>query len=432
MGEVLFQYGISLLELNVGMYACFDVKIKYPWRQIAGALLCLVLVEILKPTGFPVSVTASITAMIVMILCMGKQWKKSFFRVVILAVLISGLCEMWDIPRILYQAMNGLKEEATLATIGINAVLCCLILGVVGFIRRKISEGVREKFFRGIQKNIPMMTVVVICNIFLVISFLGVVIGYEESKTMIGFLGMLEFISFFNILVFSCYIWYVWEMNRRVVLVNRRMESYRKAEKLHYETLLKSEKATRKYRHDMANHLICMEQLAQREAWEALKSYLSGMTGQIKSLPTPYETGNRILDILTNCLLSEEYINADIRIYGGVASIGKIHQEELCAIYANLLQNAIEELRRNQNGEKGFLCIRFSGNERFLQIEMENSLSAPKQDLRSKKKDREQHGFGIENVREAIEKNGGELEVEIREKSFYAGVILPLDGHSAD
>ena len=50
----------------------------------------------------------------------------------------------------------------------------------------------------------------------------------------------------------------------------------------------------------------------------------------------------------------------------------------------------------------------------------------PKGDLQTQKKDRAQHGFGIENVREAVEKNGGELEVEIREKSFYAGVILPL------
>ena len=91
MGEVLFEYGISLLELNVGMYACFDVKIKYPWRQIAGALLCLALVEILKPMGFPVSVTASITAMIVVFFCMGKERKNSFYRVGILALLISGL-----------------------------------------------------------------------------------------------------------------------------------------------------------------------------------------------------------------------------------------------------------------------------------------------------------------------------------------------------
>ncbi len=432
MGEVLFEYGISLLELNVGMYACFDVKIKYPWRQIAGALLCLALVKILKPTGFPVSVTAYFIATVIALISVKQKKKKSAYQILVLSLLLSGLGEMLDGPRSLYQVLNGLEVRETIGTTLINRFLCCMILVLIGFARKKAPDKWRAKFFSYIQKSIPLMMAVVVCNMLLIITFLGFILRYIQGKAMTWFLGGLEVVSLFNILLLTGFVWYIWEMNRKMVLMNRRMEHYCKVERTHYETLLKSEKATRKYRHDMANHLICMEQLAQREAWEELKGYLSGMTGQIKSLPTPYETGNRILDILTNCLLFEEYINADIRIYGGIASIGKIPQEELCTIYANLLQNAIEELRRNQNGEKGFLRICFSGNERFFQMEMENSLSVPKQDLQTQKKNREQHGFGIENVRETVEKNGGELEVEIREKSFYAGVILPLDGHSAD
>lgn len=212
------------------------------------------------------------------------------------------------------------------------------------------------------------MTVVVICNIFLIISFLGDVIGYEESKIIIGFLGILEFISFFNILVFSCYIWYVWQMNHRMAWMNEQMKHYRLAERTHYEMLLEKERETRKYHHDMVNHLICMEQMAQQGAWKELREYLAGVAGKMKYLSGQYETGNHILDILTNYLLSEETLNADVRIYGGIQETGDIRMEDLCAIYANLLQNAIEELKRKQDGEKGFLCIRFSGNERFLGV----------------------------------------------------------------
>lgn len=74
----------------------------------------------------------------------------------------------------------------------------------------------------------------------------------------------------------------------------------------------------------------------EKGAWEELKKYLSGMTEQIKHLTSPYETGNRIPDIVTNYLLSGENLNADIRIYRGVRIADEIPQQDLCTIYGNL------------------------------------------------------------------------------------------------
>ena len=411
-GYVLLLYVLGLLELHIGLYACFDLKPRGPWSQIAGGVICIFLAQLLRPTDFPVNVIASFMAMMATIFCMGKQWKNSFYRVLILAVWISGLREVLDGPGNLHQVINSL--------------LCCLVLGLFAFVRKKISGERREKFFKKIQKRMPLMLVVVVCNMFFLTAFLGIAVEYTQEESIIRFLGILKVISFFNILLLFALVLYIWETNRTMELAQNQMEKYRRAEKAHYEMILKNEEVTKKYRHDMKNHLICMEQLAEKEAWMDLKGYLSGMTGQMQRMPMQYETGHRILDIITNYLPQQFDVNADIRIFGGVSGIGEICQEDLCTIYANLLQNALEELQRKKDGEKGFLEIHFSENQKFLQIEMENSLAGAKQNLQTQKEDKEWHGYGIGNVKDTVEKNHGAMQIDIRDNSFYVSVILPL------
>lgn len=425
----MFQYGLTLLELHLGMYACFDVKMKYPWRQLIGALICVLLSVWID---FPVSITADITATIVTLISVRQKEKKSWYQVVILAVLLSGLNEMIDGPRSLYQVLNGVDVQQTDVMVLINRLSCCVFLLFIGFIRKKIPENAREKLLTWIRGKIPFMLIIVVINMLMIISFLGFVTQYIHTRSLIKLLGFFEIISFLNILLLICFVLYIWETDRKMVLLNKRMENYHKAEKTHYEMLLKNAKETRKYHHDMKNHLVCMEQMAEKEAWGELKSYLSGITGLVKNVPVSYETGQLILDIITNYLLSEERTDAEINIYGGVETIGKICQEDLCTIYANLLQNAVDELQRKEDGERGFLKIWFSENKKFLQIEMENSLSGSKNDLQTHKNEKDLHGFGIGNVREAVKKNDGEMEIEIREKTFYISVILPLDYYSTN
>lgn len=410
MSYALLLYVLGLLELHIGLYACFDLKPRSPWGQIVGGVVCVFLVQVMKSLNFPVNVIASIMAMVATFFCMGKRWKQSFYQVLILAVWISGLKEVLDGPKYLHPVVNGL--------------LCCLILGLFGFVRKKMWEKIRETVYRKIQNKIPLMLVIAVCNMFFLIAFLGIAMEYTQEESIVNFLKILKFISYFNILLLFSLVLYIWETNRSMKLAQEQMERYRRAEKAHYEVLLKNEEITKKYHHDMKNHFICMEQLAENEAWADLKRYVSGMVGQMQRMPMQYETGNQILDIITNYLPQQFDVNADIRIYGGVSDTGAICQEDLCTIYANLLQNALEELQRKK--EKGFLEIRFLGNQKFLQIEVENSLAGPKQNLQTQKEDKEWHGYGIGNVKNTVEKNHGVLQIDVREKSFHVSVILPL------
>ena len=114
-------------------------------------------------------------------------------------------------------------------------------------------------------------------------------------------------------------------------------------QKKYYDTLLERENDTRKFRHDMSNHLICLENLAREDNLEALRKYLGQMREQMQEIQKKsYSVGNDILNILTNHYVSLLDDNTRVTVSGFIHT--GTDEMKLCTIYANLLQNAVEEL----------------------------------------------------------------------------------------
>lgn len=198
----------------------------------------------------------------------------------------------------------------------------------------------------------------------------------------------------------------------------------------YYDTLLEREVDTRKYRHDMNNHLICLEQLVKNKDMDAVENYLNQMQIRMEEIQKRcISTGNEILDILTN-----HYVNAldertRIKVSGTIQI--KTDSMKLCTIYANLLQNAVEELERCE-GESS-LQIRFQQGKEFFKISIRNSLSAEglskteEELLKTGKKDKENHGIGINNVRKTVEELGGRLKLYREADMFCADTYLKTE-----
>lgn len=423
---MLFRYWLELLQLLLGMYVCFDAHIRYPWRQIGGAVFCVPMFFLLGQIDFPATVASYLIAGGVAFWCLERRGRKEFSQLLLLFVLVAGMEEMIDGPRSLYQVMKGLEVQETVPLAIINWLIRGLILVLIWVIRKKMSSGTGEKIFGFIRKNLLWMLAVVIWHMALSIGISGYAVKYIPGARAKFYCFLLDFFGFFSILLFAAVVLYMWAMYRQLRLEQERKEAYYRAEKFHYEMLLKNEKATRKFRHDMRNHLICMERLAREQSWDRLQEYLSGMVDGSQNIFHSYETGNQILDIITNYMVSALDEKVKIVLTGTAVNAQKIRPDDLCAIYANLLQNAVEELQRRKAGEEAALLITFSENEHLMNMEIENSLSGSKTDLATSKEDKELHGFGMVNVRETVEKNHGKLQVEIRRDSFYVSVMLPI------
>lgn len=118
----------------------------------------------------------------------------------------------------------------------------------------------------------------------------------------------------------------------------------------YYEAMLKREEETRKYRHDLKNHLICLDGLAREEHAEKTAVYVGSMLKQAVFVQQKfYDTRNKILDSLVNYYGAIIEPDAKLTVSGKIARDLELTDADLCTVFGNLLQNAAEGLTQVQN-----------------------------------------------------------------------------------
>ncbi|MCI6677428.1 MAG: GHKL domain-containing protein [Clostridiales bacterium] len=105
-----------------------------------------------------------------------------------------------------------------------------------------------------------------------------------------------------------------------------------------------------------------------------------------------------------------------------------IFDMDLCSIFSNLIQNAIEALEKVKTDKK-YLFINLEQGKSYARFEIRNSIEKrPERDqdgnIITTKDDKKNHGFGLINIRTIIEENKGKFEIEIRENECRCTVIL--------
>lgn len=210
-------------------------------------------------------------------------------------------------------------------------------------------------------------------------------------------------------------------------------EYYLEAQKNHYESLMESNREIRRMKHDMKNHIYCLQSLYQKEDYAELGEYLSGLGEHLEQADSSVHVGNEIAD----AILSEKKEKAEqkgIRFHIEGDMYG-IHMSalDICTILSNMVDNAIEAVERLAD-EKKKIDIIIRKNNNYLLISAKNPtkelLVIRDNSLPTTKKYRETHGFGILNIKEAVARYDGEVkliseELESEGYSYTMEVIIP-------
>lgn len=303
-----------------------------------------------------------------------------------------------------------------------------MLLGISYF---KTQLKIENKVINFMRKNIQNIIILVAMEMLLTIaglSYLGGMIGNVKGQRIIIVLCAATYVCL-GVLV--AFVIYVWKTNETMAQMMKNEIFLKNMQQHYYETLLEKEKDTRDYRHDMKNHLICLEVLAKEGKIEAVCHYVKEMESEIVQIQKKmYHTGNQIIDAITSYYCSFLKQETEVRV-DGMLSIS-IDEIQLCTIYGNILQNAVEELQRIPEGMSHILDIQLAQGKSYARICVQNSLSqeqknSVKEDFfQTKKKDKLNHGIGLKNVRRTLEEIGGKLELQRTEKKFIATVIIPV------
>lgn len=233
------------------------------------------------------------------------------------------------------------------------------------------------------------------------------------------------------VIIFSVYLFLYVLVERYYVLANNRneyekMEQYRMEQLEFYQTKMVSEERLREIYHDMNKYYEAFQMLKD-EAPEEVTGYIGELEQSMHEFERPFETGNALVDTI---LMDKEKEAKKRKIPFEVSiqtrRLKNYKSVYLCSVFANALDNAIEACERQR--EKAFIHVDITKMGEGVYILFQNPYrqeNVSEDELKTWKKDSLFHGLGLRNIKNAVERCGGDMSIHMGEGVFALSVILP-------
>ena len=204
------------------------------------------------------------------------------------------------------------------------------------------------------------------------------------------------------------------------------------AEQKKYNTMItRNEEITRKQRHDLRHQLVVIKELAG-DTNPTLTEYLDSLIHSIPHAPKKYCENKAVNSIISHygAICANESISLETKL-NVPESEDSILDNDLCLVFGNLIENAIEACRRLDNDG---CFIRLSADIRYktLIITMDNSFDGhfkirDGKYLSSKRND---FGIGLSSIQSVAQKYGGDTEFVAKNGVFQSSLYFQIYTHS--
>ena len=183
----------------------------------------------------------------------------------------------------------------------------------------------------------------------------------------------------------------------------------------------------RKY-HDLKHQIAALRaepDARRREEW------LDAMESDIAVYEAQNKTGNSVLDtVLTSKSLYCQKHKISFTCVADGSLLGFMDVVDICNIFGNALDNAIEAVLQIPDKEKRLIHLSVSGEKSFLLIRVENYYEGEVRfksgDPISTKGDDKFHGFGVKSIRYAAKRYGGTVSISANHNWFDLKILIPL------
>ena len=200
-----------------------------------------------------------------------------------------------------------------------------------------------------------------------------------------------------------------------------------------HQTILKSYERQKKREHEYKNQILCVTAMVQEEKYAELKEYLAEVDRNITNGMELFDTNHSMVNTILN-LKYQEAGKRDILLVVKINDLSElpISDEDVVTILSNLLDNAMEAC---EFCEDKVIKLKFVKNADRIILSVRNTLAKPPQIMdgtfRSSKTERsEEHGVGIANICEIVEKYGGSYTITYDEKEFCFTILIFCRGTS--
>lgn len=307
------------------------------------------------------------------------------------------------------------KTEITtlLLNIAVSAwFLVCTFISLILYYKKQFTI---PKFF---LEKIPALFYVMFCFVLLIIILMLSSDIEVIASAEIYFAGAFVILAFIGLsyIVFK----YI-----NVSVKQRESEIQLEMQTEHYRELAEKNRDIRRFRHDIKNNLLALNILLAEEKFDEAKKYIDNLNESVKETENRFSTGSYLADAILSHK-SDDLKNDGIGIeFTGTFPADRISNNDLCTILTNSIDNAARACKElapckikinSDESEKG--CTITVYNPVSKKVEIKNN------SIKTSKKDSQNHGFGIENIKRVAEKNKGFVHLNCTETEFTIKIGL--------
>lgn len=208
----------------------------------------------------------------------------------------------------------------------------------------------------------------------------------------------------------------------------------------YYEEKMEDETRIRQIYHDMKNHLLVLENVmadtepaasfTENVSTDSVHPSIRHLRQQMESYENYYRTGNPYLDVIIRDKAKtarEKQIDFTAILHFSDGSF--LDPLDISTIFGNALDNAIEASEKLAVSRR-VVSVKARRIHDMLVIAVENN-ALPDADASGKttKEDALFHGFGLSNIRAAVDKYDGQCTVKCKDGVFVLKIMIPVEEH---
>lgn len=365
-----------LLAISVIMYTCFETKF------IMGIALTLIFQGLLLGVDY--------------------------FSLIIIKYLMPGTLEMLSGP-----------VESTLL------ILICkmLLFGLIILIKKRWNVNDSMNMISDIEwlkfLYFPVMTIVAIISMLINFDSMN---SAQTNSTLL--------IIAFGLVIMNIFVFYLIRdiIEREIRIQEDKLFRERVSNETNmYRSISENFEKQRKRAHEYKNHMGCIQGMLNEGNVSETLDYVSGITGGLQKELDSIDTNN----VIVNAILNTKYQEANeknIVMAFKVNDLSKVilNDEDIVIILSNLLSNAIEA-SENIEGKK-VIKLKFVDEDNMTVISVRNIAKQAKienNQIITSKKNKEEHGIGISNIQDTVEKYGGSCVIKSNDGEFSFSIVIP-------
>ncbi len=417
-------YAVELLCYQLGLRILFEVRLKTKVWMLVGLVLPVVIgVLPVDASGKNVLVSLGVIA-ITFLTVEGRVVEKGVRIALVLLVLActddiySYTCMDSSIFSNLYYANASYFQIKCLTAF---SVFFMLLVKIKIFKHKKVHIGSIIYFILG-----SIVALMMCC-----LATLNYAKEFLKSSSFNIFCNILDITIYIGIFLLVIFIVYIKNTHERMERLLETEQLMKESQVSYYKQLLKKESETRKYRHDMVNHLVYLQEVLKNNNVENARKYVEDILGGFKRIQnTYYVTGNEMIDTIMNYFLGMLPETVQIEIHGRHPVELEMEEIDICTIFSNVFQNAVEEIIENPI-QNATVQVEVTKGKQYAEYLIKNSMYTDivigKNGLpKSGKADKKNHGIGMMNMIETVERNEGRFQWCQKEGYFCVILTLPI------